>query len=240
MRKMLLLFVLILALACTGRAAQTAAEAEQYYTQGKFSTALNLYEDELKNNPNNPYVYYNIGNCYFKMGSTGLAVANYYRAFRLAPRDADIRHNLSLALQSAGEHLVPGGVPQVLHQLFFILSYDELKGIVMLCLGMSSLLLCLGIIKRRWGKVLWFCLTALAVSGGWLYARHQQEKLPLAVVASPTAELRSGPGTNFPASANLTQGHLVILQDSRNQWDEVVVKTQGIQGWIKSSSLEKI
>lgn len=240
MRKIIALIVLIGTLAGAGWAQQAASQAEQYYTQGKFSAALNLYEDELKNNPNNPYVYYNIGNCYFKMGSTGLAVANYYRAFRLDPRDADIRHNLSLALESAGEHLVARGMPQILHQLFFILSYNELKGVVMLCLGVSSLLLCIGIIKHRLGKMVWIALAALAISGGWLYLRRGQEKLPLAVVASPTAELRSGPGTNFPASANLTHGHLVILQDSRNNWDEVIVKTQGIQGWIKSDSLEKI
>lgn len=81
---------------------------------------------------------------------------------------------------------------------------------------------------------------AFVISGAWLYLRRGQEMQSLAVVATPTAELRSGPGTNFPASANLTHGHLVILQDSRNNWNEVVVKSQGIQGWIKSESIEKI
>ena len=240
MKKLFAVLVLLVALAAGVFAQKEASQAEQYYSQGKFSAALNLYEDELKNAPNNPYVYYNIGNCYFKMGSMGLAVANYYRAFRLAPRDGDIRHNLNLAMESAGEHLVPGGMPEVLHKLFFLLSYNELKGLAMLCLGAFSLLLCIWIINRRFGKTVWALLAALIICGGWLYLRRGQEMQVLAVVASPTAELRSGPGTNFPASANLTHGHLVILKDSRNNWEEVIVKSQGIQGWIKSESLEKI
>ena len=100
--------------------AQNADSAEEYYRQGRYSAALGAYEEQLKNAPNSPYLYYNIGNCYFKMGSTGLAVANYYRAFRLDPRDEDIRHNLNLALESAGEKLVPGGVPEVLHKVYFL------------------------------------------------------------------------------------------------------------------------
>lgn len=239
MKKLFFAFVLLTTLTL-GAAAQTASRAEQYYNQGKFSAALDLYEDELKNTPNNPYVYYNIGNCYFKMGSMGLAVANYYRAFKLDPRDADIRHNLNMALESAGEHLVPGGMPEVLHKLFFLLSYSELKGLVMVCLGFFSLVLCVWLIKRQFTKTMLLGLIVFAISGAWLQLRHGMEAQNLAVVATPTAELRSGPGANFPASANLTHGHLLILQDSRNNWNEVVVKSQGIQGWIKSENIEKI
>ena len=95
--------------------AQNADSAEEYYRQGRYSAALGAYEEQLKNAPNSPYLYYNIGNCYFKMGSMGLAAANYYRAFKLAPRDADISNNLSLALNAGGESLVPDGVPTVLN-----------------------------------------------------------------------------------------------------------------------------
>ena len=119
-RKLLLFAASGLLLLANSLWAQNAMEqAEGAYRQGKFSAALGLYEEELKNRPNDPFVYYNIGNCYFKMGSKGLAAANYYRAFKLAPRDSDIRHNLSFALSSGGERFVPAGMPVVLHQAFF-------------------------------------------------------------------------------------------------------------------------
>ena len=32
----------------------------------------------------------------------------------------------------------------------------------------------------------------------------------------------------------------LLVQDTKDQWSEVVVKSQGIKGWMESSSLEKI
>ncbi|MBR4592611.1 MAG: SH3 domain-containing protein, partial [Elusimicrobiaceae bacterium] len=56
----------------------------------------------------------------------------------------------------------------------------------------------------------------------------------------PVAEIRSGPGTNFPASASAAQGHLVTISDGKDAWYEVVVASQGIKGWIEKNALEKI
>lgn len=220
--------------------AQNIDHAEEYYRQGRFSAALSAYEEQLKNAPNNPYLYYNIGNCYFKMGSTGLAIANYYRAFRLDPRDADIRHNLNLALESAGEKLVPSGVPEVLHKAYFYFSAAELKGLSMLALGVVSVLACIWLLKRRLGRTALGMLAVWLVLAVWAGSIQRLEQENWAVVAVASAELHSGPGNNFPVSANLAQGHLLVVQDTRNAWKEVVVKSQGLQGWIPADSLEKI
>lgn len=215
-------------------------EAEQYYRQGRFAAALGAYENLLKNYPNDPHLYYNIGNCYFKMGSRGLAIANYYRAFLLSPRDADIRHNLELALASAGEKLVPAGMPVVLHKAFFAFTLQELKGLVVLALGLFALLAGFWMCKRKAGALVCVALGLLVPIFGWYLWRSHLEGLSLAVVATPTAELRSGPGNNFPASANVAQGHLLLIQDSKDNWDEVIVKSQAIKGWIQADDLEKI
>ena len=59
----------------------------------------------------------------------------------------------------------------------------------------------------------------------------------MAVIASPVAEIRSGPGTNFPASASLAQGHLITVEDAKDEWYEVIVKSQGLKGWVEKSAL---
>ena len=221
--------------------AQTALEqAENFYRQGKFSAALGIYESELKKVPNDPYLYYNIGNCYFKMGSRGLAIANYYRAFRLAPRDADIRHNLTLSLSSVGERLVPSGVPVVLHQAFYSLSYSELKGLLFALLWLFCALASLWLLKRKWGRMLAASAVILLLCAGWFYLRHTLQVEHLAVIAAPVAEIRSGPGTNFPASASLAQGHLITVEDAKDEWYEVIVKSQGLKGWVEKSAVEQI
>ncbi|MBR4355754.1 MAG: SH3 domain-containing protein [Elusimicrobiaceae bacterium] len=215
-------------------------QAEDFYRQGKFSAALGLYENLLKDYPNDPFVYYNIGNCYFKMGSKGLAAANYFRAFRLAPRDSDIRHNLTLALASGGERLVPAGMPVILHKGFFYLSYAELKGLAYAGLWFVCALILLGLLRRKWSSWATVCCVLWLLLAGWWYARARLEQEPLAVVASAIAEIRSGPGTNFPASANVAQGHLVTILDDKDSWYEVIVTSQGIKGWVEKSTIEKI
>ena len=220
--------------------AASLQQAEDFYRQGHFASALGEYEDLLHTYPNDPFLYYNIGNCYFKMGTKGLAVANYYRAFRLAPRDADIRHNLQLALQHSGERLVPAGMPVILHKAFFSLTLSELKGLCFICVWMFCLITACWCWKRKMGWAVWMLLVCLLITGSWYMGRLKLETRPLAVVATPVAELRSGPGTNFPASANVAQGHLVLLQDKRDKWQEVVILSQGIEGWVEESALEKI
>ena len=217
-----------------------AAQAEPLYRSGQYAQALLNYEQALKNSPNNPYLYYNIGNCYFKMGSKGLATANYYRAFNLLPRDPDIRHNLALALSEGGEHLVPPGMPVVLHKALYWFSLSELKGLVCL-LGW---LLCLGaglwFLTHKGGKIAAILGVLFVVCAGWFYVRHSWQAQPLAVVAAPVVEVRSGPGPNFPASASVQQGHLVELADRKDSWQQVIVKSQGLKGWVENSALERI
>lgn len=240
MKKLLMALLLVLAYSGPLFAQDSLQKAEEFYRQGKFSAALSIYENELKSHPNDPFVYYNIGNCYFKMGSRGLAVANYYRAFRLTPRDSDIRQNLSLTLESGGEKLVPAGIPVVLHKAFFWFSYPELKGLVFLIFWLFCITGSIWLFKGKWGRSALASALLLAVCSGWLYLRHQEQSTLLAVIASPIAEIRSGPGTNFPASASVAQGHLVTVQDAKDSWYEVVVKSQGIKGWVEQNAVEKI
>ncbi|MBR4682164.1 MAG: tetratricopeptide repeat protein [Elusimicrobiaceae bacterium] len=236
-------FLFLLVILCTGSislAQPTLPQAEELYRQGKFSAALQAYEEILKNHPKDPFVYYNIGNCYFKMNSKGLAAANYYRAFELAPRDADIRHNLTLALASGGEKFVPSGVPVVLHRAFFSLSLPELKGLVYLFAWGVCLLLWVCLVRRKWNLFTTFTLVVFLFAAGWLYARGRLSQEVRAVIAAPVAEIRSGPGKNFPASASAAQGHLLGIEDEKDAWYEVILKSQGVKGWIEKNAVEKI
>lgn len=239
MRKFLLLLGICLCFSAA-KAQDFAAQAEPLYRAGQYAQALLHYEQALKNSPNNPYLYYNIGNCYFKMGSKGLAAANYYRAFKLRPRDPDIRHNLALALSGGGENLVPPGMPVALHKALYWFSLSELKGLVcalgwLVCFGVG-----LWLLTRKGGKLTAAVGILFMVCAGWFYMRHTWETQPLAVIAAPVVEVRSGPGLNFPASASVQQGHLVELADHKDNWQQVIVKSQGLKGWVENSALERI
>ena len=239
-RRWIALSWIIISLATPSFAQTALSQAEELYRQGKFSQALSLYEQELKIHPNDPFVYYNIGNCYFKMGSKGLAAANYYRAFLRAPRDLDIRHNLALVRASCGEQFIPSGIPEVVHRAYFSLSLAELTGLLFALFWLSCLTGCFWILKRKGLKIVGFIGVITLLVAGWWYTRQRWESRSLAVIASPVAEIRSGPGTNFPASASITQGHLLTIQDAKDAWYEVIIPSQGLKGWVEKNVVEKI
>ena len=239
-KKLALSVVIFTALALTPFAQTTPNEAEELFRAGKFANALTIYENQLKNTPNDPYIYYNIGNCYFKMGSIGLAVANYYRAFKLNPRDADIRHNLDLALRSGGSQLVPAGVPHALHKMFFYFSQEELQGVTYALFWLFCLVGGIFLISRKGKRIAVVCAGLLLISAIWMFWRKPLDNEALAVVATPIAEVRSGPGTNFPPSATIAQGHLVIVEDEKDNWYEVIIKAQGLKGWVAKDAIKNI
>lgn len=238
-RLLVALFLTAICFTCV-QAGDIKATAESFYREGKYAQALSTYEQALKNQPNDPYLYYNIGNCYFKMGSKGLAVAYYYRAFRLNPQNGDIRHNLSLALASGGDSLVPTGMPAAMHRALFALTLAELKGVLCLLGWAVCLLAGIWLLTRKAGKLTLAFGMLFALTAGWFYVRYSWENEPLAVVASPVVELRSGPGKNFPASAAVQQGHLVRILDTKDHWQEVIVRSEGLKGWIEQNALERI
>ena len=127
--KILLKLLSLLALLCPSASAYDAAQAEKIYGSGDFAQAAEAFAEQVRAQPDNPFAYYNLGNAQYKAGDTGAATASYYRAYLLLPRNADIRHNLQLALQKSGQNIVPPGVPESLHRLYTLFSVNELKAL---------------------------------------------------------------------------------------------------------------
>jgi tetratricopeptide (TPR) repeat protein len=52
---------------------------------------------------NNPYIYYNLSNAYYRNGNLGKAILNIEKALRLAPRDREIKNNAEYLNTVAGQ-----------------------------------------------------------------------------------------------------------------------------------------
>src|SRR6185295_12087768 len=103
--------------------------ANAFYEKGEFAQALPVYEKLVQANPNEAAYHYDLGNAYVKTNQVGKAVASYLRAFRLSPRDGDIRYNLTFLLARSGDELIPPGIPYSVFLLAYSLSGEELSGL---------------------------------------------------------------------------------------------------------------
>lgn len=75
---------------------QTWISANQQFEQGDYSAAILAFQS-IPDFEKKPKVLYNLGNAYFQSGQLGRAILNFERAYRLAPSDKEIKHNLAVA-----------------------------------------------------------------------------------------------------------------------------------------------
>jgi tetratricopeptide (TPR) repeat protein len=79
----------------------------EYYREGEFDKAIEIYEGLLKEGYEGTALYYNLANSYYRIGKLGYAILNYERALKLSPSDEDVDHNLSFANLSTIDRIQP-------------------------------------------------------------------------------------------------------------------------------------
>ncbi|MCX5785240.1 MAG: hypothetical protein NTX59_06095 [Elusimicrobia bacterium] len=221
------------------------AELNDMYKNGKYQEALDGYIKMTETEGTNPYAFYNAGNAYFRLNKQGLAVLYYAKAFKLLPRDPDIRANLEYAMKQTGQALVPDGVPRSLHYVYYLLSDLELKALVIIFFWLACFI---GALRSLAGTALKEKLkTAPYVMAAaclffllWIGIRDSSPFTNGAVAAAP-ATLLSGPGEKFKAYATLPEARLVKIMDEADEdYYEIGLPGEGIKGWVKKTDLQKI
>lgn len=241
---------LLLSLAASAAAAPTPArlsEANALYEASRFAEAAASYETLLRESPYSATLQYNLGNARFRHGGPGAlgrAVAAYLRAFRLDPRDGDVRANLDFALKRAGESLVPSEMPPAVFVVYHILSDVELAALHWVAFWAACLLgaaACV-VVKAR-APLRSAALAAAACwafAGGWWALRTSTGFKEPAVVVLQDAEVRSGPGEGFPVSFKVPEGRRVERLDEKGPWQEIGVPREALKGWILKAALEAV
>lgn len=236
----------ILALSLAGRllAAAPETDPQKLYAQGDYKAAAAAYRQMTLTAPRDSGAHYNLGNALFKGGETGRAIAAYQRAFDMSPRDPDIRQNLDFALRRAGEELIPAGMPPLLFIVFHAFSESELAGLQWLACWATLILAGLLLYRQPWREPLWpWAALAAALwlgTGSWWLALQGLTPSRRGVIAASAAEIRSGPGDNFNVSFTSPEGRRVEIFSDNGDWLEIGITKEGVKGWIRAGSVEKI
>ena len=71
--------------------------ANARYNDSDYTGAIQLYEQIVSEELQSGYLFYNLGNSYFRAGMVGQSIWAYYKASKLSPRFEDIKYNLEIA-----------------------------------------------------------------------------------------------------------------------------------------------
>ena len=209
--------------------------AEENFKNGNFVSAAAIYESLITvENINNPSVYYNLSNAYYRNGNLGKAVLNIEKAYRLAPRDGDIKNNRKYLKTLAGQK--DGGfIKNFLDGTF---SLNELTAVSAGLLILIFILLSVSSVNKIAALLAFLFLLPF----GWTVYRVNAEIFTNSAVVLKSAAVRSGPGENNPEIFDVKEGGKAAIISENANWSAVFVNKDGetLTGWVESKDLGKI
>lgn len=246
------IFLISIMLACVSlmQAAITKADADALYEKGNYEEAAAAYESLLKVEGLAAEVYYNLGNCYYKLDKIPFAVLNYERALLLDPGDGDIRANLALARGKTVDKVVPPS------EMFFVTWWRDLTN----CMSMDSwtivgfsafILMLIGILVYRFVPQLlarkigfysaMFLFALVIIANFAAFSQHRDlTHRNTAIILAPSVVVKSSPSDRSTDLFLIHEGSKVeILDNSMKEWMEVKFE-EGKQGWIPVNVAEII
>ncbi len=217
--------------------------ANKLYEAGKYPEAAAAYGEAISSGNPGAEAYFNLGNSCFKDKKIGLAILNYEKALRIAPRDADIKYNLEFARSFIKDNAVEDAAARFLNASYRFLTLNELC-----VLFSAAFFLLMGTLIFRlyrkdelsywlaFGASILFALIMLLAGARVL----DNENNNPAIVVALSVEAKSAPIDSNPAAFTLPEGKKVYILNTRQGWAEVLLKGENIKGWVKQESIAEI
>lgn len=211
---------------------------EAYY-QGDYQGSVESFEQLITQGVEDPAVFCNLGNGYYRLGKVAPAIANYERALRLDPSSADVRANLFRAVERT-ERRLSKRAPLDWEQSLLFWHYGLSKPAVFrLSLAFWTLfwgLLALRQFKRirflrRGSAVAGFLALLLAIS---VWSKSQASGL--AVANAPRVPVYSGNNEVDIVHFELYEGDRVYVETRGDGWAKVET-ANGERGWARERYL---
>ena len=244
-----ILFLLISFISQAGTFSSDFLIANDSYSNGKYEDAIEVYEAIIDNDNFSTDIYFNLGNCYYKIDNIPEAILNYEKALKLKPDNEDALFNLSMAnkltidkidhlpelfIESTWRNLITSRTVQnwayytigiIFLSLLFFISYLLMEQIMIKKIGFYAGLFFLSLSM----------LTFLMASQHNSIINQSTE----AIIFSPTITIYSEPNENAEQLFTLHEGTKVTLIEKNNNWSKIKLPNGNI-GWITSIDIKTI
>ncbi len=251
MKRILLLLIFIIVIVKISAIADIISEdfkkANKFYYEKQYDSALVYYKKIENTNIINPYLYYNLGNTYFKLNKIPDAIYYYEKAKKYLPRDKDIIFNLKKANLLLPDKIKP------MEKTFFIKWIENIKNSLTLkevfyLFSITFFLLLVIIIYNIYAfRTRFFIKIFLPILLGvfliieiiWLFERNDfYNNSKTAILYSEnsleTINVKVAPREDDEDAFIVHPGLKIEILNIRNDWYEIKLEN-GFTGWVKSS-----
>lgn len=225
------------------------SEANTFYKVEDYNRALGVYLALEEKGLVSSDLYFNLGNCYYKLNKVAPAIYYYEKALKANPVNEDAQHNLTFAKRMTLD--VIEDLPKTFLQRFSEnviqkLSFDIWALIAVSASFLTSILFLLyyfsGSSKM---KLLYFNTTIFAVfvmlvSVFFAFDNYDTvKKNRTAIIFATKAEIKNAPTVNSEKVFELHEGTKVVILDELDNWKKIKI-ADGKIGWIYMDNLKEI
>lgn len=221
-------------------------EANTFYSTHEYEKALESYLELESREGVSASLYYNIGNCYFKLGELAESIIYYNRALRLSPSNSDIEHNLSVANAQTISKI--SEIPEFFLTSWFksfasILSSDGWAHISIIALfAMLAMLVVFLLSQKAIHRKLTFSiglftlLVTVVASVCSNYNMSELKREDQAIIMDNSIPVKSSPDRSGKDIFILNEGVKVNIVETLGEWNRIVISS-GDSGWVEKSNM---
>lgn len=249
MKKFLFLLLMIANAAFSQSTEELFQEANDLYKNDKLEEAIQIYEKIEAQGLVSSELFYNLGNCYYKLNKVGPSIYNYEKALQLDPLNEDATNNLIFARRLALDNIeeLPRTVFQKINEnLLQKLSYNQWAIIVVVFSFIGSLLFLFFYFASTPSKKRFYFVTSTLSFILLLFAftiTYQQysfaQNNKVAIVFAEETEIHNAPTLNSDEVFTLHEGTKVIVLDTIDDWKKIKI-ADGKIGWIVASEIKEL
>lgn len=224
--------------------------ANELYRKEKYTEAIAQYESILsKDKVESAELYFNLGNCYYKLGKIAPSIYNFEKAAILNPEDQAIKTNLAFAQKRTIDDIkvMPKvGFSNFLNKTTAVFSYDAWAWIAV---GLSVLVLLFfigyyfsstTILKRIFFLGMFVLVGFMAISISCAFLQKQVEKkVRPAIVFEELVNVKTEPKTSAENAFMLHEGTKVFVKETLDNWKRIEL-TDKSEGWIKKEAIKEL
>ena len=257
MRKFILIAVALIALVGTAVSEDAVQKdpnklfysANNLYEKREYEKALDEYKKILDMGIASGPLYYNIGNCYFKMGKLGYAILFYDKARRVMPQDVDLKSNLSYArslVEASSSADIPRRNPfeRLVKAPFrnFSLNRIAVMALVfyLLFIALQIIVIVNPVFAKKTRLLYAAALLFFVISlGAFAMRYYDDEILKKGIVVQRDVDSKYEPIDKANTFYKLQEGERVSVLNTRDGWRRVK-RIDGKTGWVRQEAVEEI
>ena len=224
-------------------------EGNKAYEQKNYLAAITKYEEILKYNVHHTAVYFNLANAYFKQNELGKSILYYEKAYKLTPRDQDIRENLELAKLMTVDKIetpTPGLIANFLTTFYHYFSLNEFAALTLFhFIGIIGLIILYLLVRHVFIRrillyFIGFGIILFIIFGSAFFVKMDIEKnVKEGIVMTAKLDAHSSPDNGSEISFTIHEGKKVKILQIVENWVKIELENSW-QGWVEQDAISEI